>query len=401
VGILVLAPAAWSATPLPPDIIQDALQVGLCDFSPAANPPGGRPPNVHRSKAMFLLAVAAWQDGAADPDHVRTGARLLDHVRAVITPGREPNADGTFEGWSHGTVALSLALVRRNPVLWPQLSPDEQTRVDLLLEAFAISGHYCFDDQNDARSSISGRWSTFDKTWHNNLGEGTFSGVIAGVVAFGASELDELYRHFNYDTFMARLEQAGFTQIAAHWTQGEHRLRPALGRSFTYHGLGLEDLGRMVALRTRQTHPHRVSDREGGVAGLMAGGSSPVRGEWGMVQELNHTDGSGPRSDLLYAYETWMNALPNALTVKLTGHWGQDEWAAEADRRLRVGGLDLIYKMTQGYESFSNGATRVIRHDTNSANPRDTPDSKGYLYLRALFEAFILEAPPPIRAHAD
>lgn len=392
-----------AAAPSRQVMIDEAAAHDLADFAPVGSTswPGTRPRNVKATRAAYLLAVAVHHDPAATTTQGTVlRNRLQDHLRRFIAAGQEPNASGGIEGWSHGAVAQTVVLARHTPAVWNGLSALERAKLDGLMKALAIAAHWGFDDGNDFKTGLDMR-GTFDKRWDNNITEGYMSVLLAAAMYFGAAELDRIFVSFDYGTYIHQFTTWGWTNITSTWRRAGRALMETGGSDgrggtgagvrtpFTYQGIPPRDVLGLLRARIDATHPHRVADRgANGAAFILNGGSSPTLDHPGMLQEFEHTDASGPRSDALYAYETWMNSVPARASVQLLGHWaaGSSSDRAAITIRMENGARDLIYKLDQGYVSHSNGRSRTITATTNSDNAADTPAIRGYFLVRAVWD---------------
>lgn len=411
VGLLLLFPAVTRATgPITQSLVDAAVAESLPDFAPVSTTQwtGTRPFNVKSSRAAHLLAVTVWHNADATATNgTLVRDRLLAHLRRYIQAGREPSANGGIDGWSHGAVAHTILLARHTGVVWGGLTPTERNKLDWLMRAMAIAAHWCFDDDNHYKTGLD-LLGTFDKNWDNNITEGYMGVIIAASMYFGSASLNDHFTSFSYDAYVNQFTAWGWTNITTVWAKaGKSRMENggADGRggsgagvrnSFTYDGKSLGDILGLLEARISRTHPHTVTNTgANGQAYILNGGYSPTLGLGGMLKEFNHSDGAGPRSDALYAYETWMNSVPTRTSVQLLGYWaaGPASLRTAIHNRMHNGATDLIYKLGQGYRSFSNGSTRTITATSNTANTHDTPVNKGYLYVREIWEKVLQPAP--------
>ena len=98
-----------------------------------------------------------------------------------------------------------------------------------------------------------------------------------------------------------------------------------------------------------------------GVAQIIDASQSPVEGELGMPYEFNSTDSSGIRSEALYSFERWLNNLITRATLQALGVWDPVQMS-DMDRRMTVGGLDLLYKLEHGYHGRALNANGPNMH---------------------------------------
>ncbi len=345
----------------------------------------------------FGLQITALAAHAA-PDFVVDGRPLADHLAAklrhfLVTPEpyadgstREPEALGGIGGWTHHVPANALLLAKRTPALWSRLSADERARADLLMQALAVAGHWCLDDDNTYYVLMDGE-TLFHRSWNPNHVEGYVGVMVAASLYFGHEELNTFFRTFDFDTFAARLEAANFRNILRCWTWTpavrdrlmfggdlavpDHQvLVPGLvttGRGvrnpFSYDGIGLDEpwaLYRSQAMRVFSKAVRNnvivYGDLEGRILGQATGATtSPWNGQTGFIFEFETMDWSGLRTNLAYAFEAAMIDLMTATTLKQLGEWRPDAGGRPLERRMAVGMADFLFRVTEGYSGWANG----------------------------------------------
>jgi hypothetical protein len=379
--------------------------------------------------ALQVSAVAAFQA----PDQVIDGKTLATHLaeklRSILTTPQphadgstnEPEAQGGIGGWTHHVPAHALLLAKRTPAVWNQLSADEQSRADLLMQALALAAHFCLDDDNDYYLLLDG-YSLFHKSWNPNHVEGYVGVILSASLYFGPDELNAFFKSFDFDRFLARLEAANFQNIRRCWTwnpairglmmqggaiavpdrqvlaQGVVTRGAGVRNDFTLNGDTLHEpwrLHRAQALRLfSKAVRTRVTAQADFTSSLMhratTATESPWEGQMGMLHEFESTDWDGLRTSLGYAYEGVMIDIPTAVTLKLVGEWRADEGGDLLERRMGVGMGDLLFKAREGYRSFSQGKVRDY-------NWEDTLLPMGADFVVGLWQSFFAPPPPPSR----
>jgi hypothetical protein len=344
--------------------------------------------------ALQVTAAAAFQT----PDALIDGKTLATHLAEklryfLVTPEpypdgstREPEAQGGIGGWTHAVPAHALLLAKRTPAVWKQLSADERDRADLLMHALALAAHFCLDDDNDYYLLLDG-YSLFHKSWNPNHVEGYVGAIISASLYFGADELNAFFLKFDFDDFVAKLDQANFKNIKLCWTwnpeirnlmmhggsvtvpakqllaQGVVTRGAGVRNAFTFGGLTLREpwaLHREQALRLfSKAVRTRVIANSAFTSRLLNHATkateSPWEGQMGMLMEFESTDWDGLRTSLGYAYEGAMIDIPTATTLKLIGEWRPTDGGDLLERRMGVGMGDLLFKAHEGYESWSQG----------------------------------------------
>jgi hypothetical protein len=379
--------------------------------------------------ALQVSAVAAFQA----PDQVIDGKTLATHLaeklRSILTTPQphadgstnEPEAQGGIGGWTHHVPAHALLLAKRTPAVWNQLSADEQSRADLLMQALALAAHFCLDDDNDYYLLLDG-YPLFHKSWNPNHVEGYVGVILSASLYFGPDELNAFFKSFDFDRFLARLEAANFQNIRRCWTwnpairglmmqggaiavpdrqvlaQGVVTRGAGVRNDFTLNGDTLHEpwrLHRAQALRLfSKAVRTRVTAQADFTSSLMhratTATESPWEGQMGMLHEFESTDWDGLRTSLGYAYEGVMIDIPTAVTLKLVGEWRADEGGDLLERRMGVGMGDLLFKAREGYRSFSQGKVRDY-------NWEDTLLPMGADFVVGLWQSFFAPPPPPSR----
>jgi len=347
-----------------------------------------------RCFALQVVALAAQAEPAREIDGECLAGHLAAKVRAFLVcpmaeadgTTREPEAQGGIGGWTHGLAAQVLLLAKRTPAAWDRLKADEHRRADLLMHALAVAAHHCLDDENDPYVLLDG-WSLFHKSWNPNHVEGQVGVIMAAALYFGADALDAWFSRFDFDTFVAELEAANFSNIHRCWTahpavrewlmHGGEIPVPAdqpiaagvvshsrgVRRPFRFMGHTLHEpwaMHRSQALRLFakivRTEVNIHGDRHTRLLQrATATKVSPYEGRNGMIIELENMDWAGLRSHLLYAYEAAMIDLPTAATLFALGEWRPAEGGDLIRRRMEVGLGDLRFRAREGYAGWSNG----------------------------------------------
>ena len=375
--------------------------------------------------ALQVTAVAAFQTPDAVVDGKTLATHLAEKLRYILTTPQphedgstnEPEAQGGIGGWTHHVPAHALLLAKRTPAVWSQLSADEKSRADLLMQALALAAHFCLDDDNDYYLLLDG-YSLFHKSWNPNHVEGYVGAVIAASLYFGPDELNAFFKSFDFDAFIKRLDAANFKNIKRCWTwnpairdlmmNGGSVAVPekqVLAKGVVTRGLGVRNdftlngdtlkqpwlLHRGQALRLfSKAVRTQVIANASFTSGLMHRATqateSPWEGQMGMLQEFESTDWDGLRTSLGYAFEGAMIDIPTAVTLKLVGEWRATEGGDVLERRMGVGMADMRFKAAEGYRSYSQGKPREY-------NWEESLVPMGAEYVYGLWETYF--APPP------
>lgn len=199
----------------------------------------------------YLVSVCQYDPYYIGPDGVTTVEdRVLAHVRSLIAGGNEWGCSGTglsAQGYSPAVLALA-AIKMTLPDTWAKLSAAEQAKVDLLMEATLVGAHYATADTNYNLKSLGydedripvlftdnpfsattgvDQTGNYERGWNINHRVGVLTAIAAYYYFGGAAPASEgskfktagseycntVLAEFDYDVFMARLKDAGFTNI--------------------------------------------------------------------------------------------------------------------------------------------------------------------------------------------
>ena len=377
--------------------------------------------------ALQVTAAAAFQTPEAKVDGRTLATHLAEKLRFfIVTPEaypdgstREPEAQGGIGGWTHHVPAHAILLAQRTPATWSQLSEDERARADLLMESLALAAHFCLDDDNDYYLLLDG-YSLFHKSWNPNHVEGYVGAIIAASLYFGPDKLNDLFRSFDFDRFIARLEAANFQNIKQCWTwnpairdlmmnggpvavpekqvlaQGVVTRGAGVRNSFSLDGHSLHEpwaLHRAQAVRLfSKAARTRVIIQGENTSRLLnrasAATESPWEGQMGMLHEFEATDWDGLRTSLAYAFEGAMIDIPTAVTLKLVGVWDPVAGGDMLERRMGVGMADMLFKAREGYRSWSQGKPHEYNYEKDL-------QPMGADFIVGLWQGFFAPPPPP------
>ena len=125
-------------------------------------------------------------------------------------------------------------MAKNSPGIWRELTQEEQQKAGLLMECLAIASNWGHNAGNNYRTGFD-LLGNYGKDYNPNFKNASFVNYLNGVMYFGAEELDEIYVNFDYDSYIARLKKAGFTNILAQWTN-EDLFGVSIGEYMTYGG---------------------------------------------------------------------------------------------------------------------------------------------------------------------
>lgn len=371
-------------------IIDEAVKTP-CSGWPASGNSGAAEKS---AEAIYYLTLATYFDeNAAASNGTLCKDAALKQIRYLIEGGHEPFACvGCF--WGHAVVAASMVLVKNTPAVYNELTADEKDRIDWLMRGLAIAGNWGFNDKNNYSTGV-GLFGDFGKTWNPNFRNTYLSVVLSASMYFGgADELDKIFTEFDYDTYIKKYEEFGFTKILGTWTVGGKDLMENGGECFlVVDGIGLSYMekgqsggtgagvkipflyngGRADAMYifnclTDYTYAFKVLNEYGTPGNddhcyILSGKKSPYEGQMGMMREFASGDGGGKnststiRSRCGYGYDSYEILVPVYANMKLFGGWDSStKEMREMDNRIFVGTEDLLFKMQEGYHGFSSGS---------------------------------------------
>ncbi len=302
----------------------------------------------------------------------KVAERLLAQIRYIISPGHEPNAGCGLNGWTHCAIAEAFALVRKTPEVWDKLTGEEKSRMDWIMKALAVAGHFGYDDGNDYKTSLHCDDNSYKK-WNPNHRLYLFV-VLSAAAYFGPEELNKIYTSFNFDEYMKKFEEYGFTNIKTVWTcydwktifekggtytspKSKKEMGSGTGvrHPFTYEKLPLADISGIYCAVAEYNYGEKVINGIEGKSWTLKNGSSPFLGQQGMMKEFNSGDAAGKRSSLGYCEENFCSYTAMLVTLKVLGLWTDSERCRKMEKLMYVGNEDFLYKTSMGFHSFAKG----------------------------------------------
>ena len=390
-------------------VIDEAVAQKLTFFNLSSNPGWGGVENVG-TQALFHMALATYVNPETkSTSGVYTKDRALEHLRNVISGGKEPMcSNGPY--WAHAILPIGIYMCKNTPAIWNELTAEEVEKLDLLMESLAVSVNWGYNDANDYSTGLDMK-GNFGKGWNPNYRCSFLPGILVASMYFGgADKVNAMLEGFDYDAYMKRLDTAGFTNIKTAWSAAGKDLMENGGTctqkngasggsgkgvklAFTYQGMALSDYVGITEHLTKYTYGGVVRNDYGvkgtdAYAYIMNDGSSPYLGQSGMMLEFCSSDANGIRSDANYCYDSMSIMVPYFAALKLTGKWDSDTERMQAlDSLVEVGTEDLIYKLAQGYKSYSKGE-KLEHHEYSLV-------SKGYRMAKDIWRKVMMFANEP------
>jgi hypothetical protein len=367
---------------------------------------GGMTNDAWNTGPSLVLAAAAYAGNTS------ADARLLAQVRDLIAGGNEPVSNGGYPAQHERFGTATLAVARRTPRIWGQLTAAEQHKVDLVMQGMLYSSAFTTSDTNPYVSS-NGQQRTLDgdtdvhRDWNPNYREGMLGGVVQAIGYFGPATTQSLLTGYDPAAFLTDLRANGLTNLADTFNyKVDHpsSVAPSAStvaatvRTFKYYGITVADpMGLYWALTDDTFGAHVTCGLNGGAgvatadgqAGMLVSGCSglPNQGALGMALELDSGDAGGARSSAQYAYDGAKVNVVNAYVLVVSGVWAAGADASAATARLRIGMPDLWYKLDRGYRGYAKGAAQWI-YGAPSSDPyvyRSDNPNYGFPYNRTLW----------------
>lgn len=400
-----------------PKFTQEIIDEACAEYcNPWSATQGNTGAAIKCANAIYYLTLVSYLDPEAKAsDGTLCKDAALKQIRFLLDGGNEPFACvGCY--WGHAVVANALYLIKNTPVIYDEMTDDEKDRMDWLMRALAIAGNWGYNDANNYSTGFD-LMGNFGKKWGPNYTNTYLTIVMNAGMYFGLDELDEIFVNFDYDTYIKKFEELGFTNIITTWSVagaelmengGACTLKGSVGLSnmeagqsggtgagvkipFLYNGTRAEPMN-IFTRRVKDTYQWKVMSEYGTPEGIdhcyiISRNKSPFEGQMGMMTELAWQDGgkagvaSNIRSRTTYGYDSYQIICGLYANMKLLGGWDSStEEMRKLDNRIYVGNEDLIYKMREGYHGFSSGAS-IDEYEYSF-------EASGYRYVKDIWRNF-------------
>lgn len=385
-------------------------------------------------RQYYLLSLTAYSNSqAASPQTRAIRDKIISHLDSAVSRGHEPAARGAIAGWADGALAMGLALNRRTPAIWNQLSPKTRYKLDWLMKALVIAGNWTHHYANDAHVGLCGSFAT-RKTWNPNIQEGYVGVMIAAYYYFGGSQpVNTILHEFSYDKYMAKFQQLGFSNIANCWKNTGKDLMESGGtdinggqvigvnHSFSYElitpditdwpeafktaalalineGPGGEaprvpyDPYRLYEALALRFYDQQISNSSSRCYALNWPPSmQQLEGEWGMAHEFASSDSYGERCSPRYVFDGWANNIPILAMLMAFGALDTSRHDKAVEQRIQAtlirmlnGSEHLISAYEGGYVGRQNGVLREFVADGSGG-----AQTLGYTVIKAVYQDFV------------
>lgn len=321
--------------------------------------------------SLFYLLL----EERSTPGIVPVREAILRQLRGLIVPESEPDMAGG-PNWSFATCTAALALAKSTPSIWSQLTEDEVARLDLIMRCFLYTSAWQMNDVNDYRTTTTMN-GNFNKGWNPNYRFAALVPMFAARVYFGSVEaVDELLLNFDCEKTIAELDAFGFKNAKTSFTRASKELLENGGVAYNSAGVAM---GSGKGIRAKFTYKNKTLDDFAAIfheemhfnysggkvvsrvpdsdpkAYIVTGKTSPMEGKLGMYLELNGGDAGGVRSSASYSMADWHMSTTLMVLMMETGMYSLSEMPAKLVNYMHVGNTDLLFKLHEGYQNYSNG----------------------------------------------
>ncbi|MEP4077995.1 hypothetical protein [Haloferula sp.] len=351
--------------------------------------------------ASITLAVAS-HAGNTSAD-----ARLLQQIRHILTPGREPTANGGYPSQHERHVTGMFVIARNTPRIWDQLSEAEKDRTDLIMKATLVATAFTTSDNNPFIAAGSQQYSLdggndLHRDWNPNHREGMFGGVLVGMVYFGGpTATNALLNAYDHSEFVADLSTNNLPNLheTFNWKAANpssnapsgSMIETAVG-SYRCYGIALPSYMAIYDRLVNDTYGKQVNSGLNGGAGISGAGKIvsgaaelPNPGAAGMLKEFESIDAGGARSSFHYAYDGYRPHMTNQICLIVGGYWSPGTASTNnAVSLMNVGNTDLWYKAEKGYIGYAKGKSQGVTSVETSG------DTYGFVYNRSLWEDVLM-----------
>lgn len=343
--------------------------------------------------SLAMLGYSAFR-GDTDSD-----ARVLQQIRNLITASNSPASAGGFaQQFEVGPLAL-FVLARLTPRIWGALTAAERSRVDVLVRAIGFSGAFVASDDYPWPTS-RGYTVCGNQAWRNgnpNFAASDRAAVSLLAIYAGSTATVNGWLHgFEKADLRAELTSLGLSKPATVWaarpsgTPNDAQIQSVIraGGSYTVDGFSLGNLqGIWVEMMTDKAYNRQVKSGLGGTSGnswigpgveapsgqmrgkVMGSPTPPswwtaIRGQPGMVMEMDSSDAEGLRSAVGYAVQTHWLMMAWTLVMIASGRLDRTNADVQAALvRMRRGALHFRWVNAVGYLSYSHGGVASNNED--------------------------------------
>ncbi len=321
----------------------------------------------------------------------RTDAALLQQIRHLLVPGKEPTATGGFQDQKQLGATLMFLLAKQTPRIWNQLDVTEKAKIETIVKACIVSAVFTSSDNSSSTVDMTGAHSWVHG--NPNYRNGTVGQAIVGTLFLGRGPAIQMLTSYDHGQFRAELQSRGLPNLVRTYNSTDPNapasgeVEAAVRQAYVYHGVPHSDLLGLYNDLTMFTYDRVVScaanpgnvgilGNNGVWGGYMVSNcaSLPNQGQVGMLREFDAQDGGGRRVSAHYANDGWY--VNNYIHIALIamGEWQDTPATQEVNRRMRVGTEDLLFKITPNL----SGGYRNYQHGNGHSTPYVWNEDKGH-----------------------
>ena len=352
---------------------------------------------------LYLMLCERNHPGTQSANGEKAIDRIVSSLRYMLLPGNEPSMRvGPY--WGYPLTASILTLLKKTPSMWNLFSEQEHARMDDIMKCFVVQCAWATNDCNDFWTGPEMK-GNYRKGWNPNHRSPSVLPIMYATIYFDSVDyVNHLLTSFSFDEFTTHLKAIGFENAYKTMMTAGKSLMEEGGEAFlldsnepagkgagvkhpyVYRNIPLSDtLGLINEILLQNCQGGKVvdcvGDRESGICGYVMKGSSPVLGLDGMMSEFTSHDAKGIRSDITYCAANFCILAPVLATLVELGIWNpEDPQNSEAATKTAISTIDFLYKIQNGYYSFSHGKGR----------PTDEKSTHGvYPFAKDLWNAML------------
>ena len=170
-------------------------------------------PVVKKQSQIFEACYRTWRE--RDP---QKEAEIIDWLNNIVAGGNEISTN-MLVSWTYPGYAAILAMAKKNQYVWNELSQEVKTKIDLLARCLLIAVAAIAADQNQDFHTGFEFMGNAGVNWSPNHRIAYAAPYLFLQEFFGGIEnTDNILINFDYDTYLAEIRAAGFTNIEKTWT---------------------------------------------------------------------------------------------------------------------------------------------------------------------------------------
>lgn len=143
---------------------------------------------------------------------------ILTYLRYLIAGGNEPTFD-YIANFTNPMIAGTLAVAKTVPSVWGRLTQSEAEKLDYIMKCMAVHAAQATDDSCNYTTGPGGK-GNYNKNWNPNYPIGNAAQIMFCVSYFGGGDaVNNILKSFDYDTYIARFTEWGWTNVLSVWTR--------------------------------------------------------------------------------------------------------------------------------------------------------------------------------------